>query len=131
VSEHWTSKRFCIPLIEVTEAKIIWTFFRDRSLCPLKYNVGFPWIKLTQKRGFTICSILEHKISRGNYQASNINFLLSILSPANFSRCRIPQTENVWIHLLNFPSATVRLKLLYFFFPSRYPFELKWNLYLY
>ena len=38
--------------IEVANTKIMWTFLRDKILCPL--NRGVPRIKVSQRRGFTI-----------------------------------------------------------------------------
>ena len=41
-----------VPSIEVTNTKIMWTFFRDRSLRPL--NKGDRCIKVFQRRGSTV-----------------------------------------------------------------------------
>ena len=37
---------------EVTNIKIMWTFFRDQILCPL--NGGVPWIDVSQRRSSTV-----------------------------------------------------------------------------
>ena len=42
----------CVPSTEVTDTKLMWTFFRDQILCPL--NGGVPWIKVSQRRRSTV-----------------------------------------------------------------------------
>ena len=41
-----------VPSTEVTNIKIMWTFFRDQNLCPL--NGGVPWIDVSQRRSSTV-----------------------------------------------------------------------------
>ena len=42
-----------VPSIEETDwTKIMWTFFQDQILCPLKG--GVPWIEVSQRRGSTV-----------------------------------------------------------------------------
>ena len=47
----------CVPSIEVTDTKIMWTFLRDQILCPL--IGGVPWIKVSQRRGSTVPVVLS------------------------------------------------------------------------
>ena len=39
------------PSTEVKNTKIMWTFFRDKILCPL--NGSVPWTEVSQRRGTT------------------------------------------------------------------------------
>ena len=50
-----------IPSIEVTNTKILWTFFRDQILSPL--NGAVPWIEVSQRRGSTVLSIWKRKLT--------------------------------------------------------------------
>ena len=50
-----------IPSIEVTNTKILWTFFRDQILSPL--NGAVPWIEVSQRRSSTVLSIWKRKLT--------------------------------------------------------------------
>ena len=50
-----------IPSVEVTNTKILWTFFRDQILSPL--NGAVPWIEVSQRRGSTVLSIWKRKLT--------------------------------------------------------------------
>ena len=41
-----------VSATEVTNIKIMWSFFRDQILCPL--NGGVPWIDVSQRRSSTV-----------------------------------------------------------------------------
>ena len=51
-----------VPSIEVANTKIMWTFLRDKILCPL--NRGVPWIIILSSQGATrsrpLCSVSCH-----------------------------------------------------------------------
>ena len=52
-----------VPSIQVTNTRIMWTFFRDQILCPL--NGCVPWIEVSQRRGSNVvCHITEHVASQ-------------------------------------------------------------------
>ena len=50
-----------IPSVEVTNTKILWTFFRDQILSPL--NGAVPWIEVSQRRSSTVLSIWKRKLT--------------------------------------------------------------------
>ena len=52
----------CVPSLEVTDTKLMWTFFRDQILCAL--NGGVPWIKVSQRRGSTVPVVLSQPYLR-------------------------------------------------------------------
>ena len=62
-----TQKKCFFPLnksilsVEVTNTKILWTFFRDQILSPL--NGAVPWIEMSQRRGSTVLSIWKRKLT--------------------------------------------------------------------
>ena len=50
-----------IPSVEVTNTKILWTFFRDQILSSL--NGAVPWIEVSQRRSSTVLSIWKRKLT--------------------------------------------------------------------
>ena len=43
-----------VSSIEVTNTKMMLTFFQDQLFCPL--NGGVPWVEVCQRRGSTVCN---------------------------------------------------------------------------
>ena len=46
-----------VPTTELTNSKIMWTFFRDQILSPLNGDV--PWTEVSQRRGSTVSIFLS------------------------------------------------------------------------
>ena len=84
-----------VPSIEVTDTKIMWTFFRDQILCPL--NGGVSWIDVPQKRVSTVFS--KGKGTHHSYPMP-INICSLVLIVFGESSCLKAPSRFFFLHII-------------------------------